>query len=262
MYRAAQDTENDSQFASTLAQGLDVLACFAPGATVLGNKDFASKTGLSPSTVARVTHTLLKQGYLRRVPGSRKYRPGLKLLALTYPMLASLRLRQIAQSLMQSLAMQINGAVSLVMRDGLDMVYVETARANERMQTHPDIGATLPMLSSAAGKAWLCKAPMAERQAILNQLRLAQPEAYAQHAAQLDAAVRQYEQFGFCTNERQWRADIYGFAVPVKRLVDSNLYVFNCGVPSTSGPFAARCQDITPRLLHLVRGAEVLLGLR
>jgi len=262
MHRAAKDPKGDGQFASTLAQGLDVLACFAPGATVLGNQDFARKTGLSPSTVARLTHTLVQQGYLRRDPQRRKYRPGLKLLALTYPMLASLRLRQVAQSLMQSLAMQVNGAVSLVIRDGLDMVYVETARANERMQTHPDIGATLPMLSSAAGKAWLCKAPMAERQAVLNQLRLAQPEAYARHAPRLDETIRQYEQTGVCANDGQWRADIYGFAVPVSRLVDANVFIFNCGVPSADGPFAARCQDIAPRLLHLARGAEALLGMR
>jgi len=262
MHPLGKDHQGDGQFASTLAQGLDLLACFAPGATVLGNQDFARKTGLSPSTVARLTHTLVQQGYLRRDPQRRKYRPGLKLLALTYPMLASLRLRQVAQSLMQSLAVQVNGAVSLVIRDGLNMVYVETARANEGMQTHPDIGATLPMLSSAAGKAWLCKAPIVERQAVLNQLRLAQPEAYAQHAAPLDAAVRQYEQSGFCTNDRQWRADVYGFAVPVSRLVDSNLFVFNCGVPSADGPFEQRCKDIAPRLLQLARGAEALLGLR
>lgn len=254
--------KDESQFATTLALGLDILACFRPGETVLGNKDFADRTGLSPSTVARLTYTLLKQGYLRRDHGSRKYRPGLKLLALIHPLLSGLRLRQIAQPLMQSLATQINGAVSLVIRDRLEMVYVETARANEHLQTHPDIGATLPMLSTAAGKAWLCKASSQEREAVLNHLRVEKPDEYSRHAASLNVTYAQYEKQGFCSNNRQWRPDAYGFAVPVSRAVDSNLFIFNCGVPASDGAFEARLEEIVPSLQSLVRGVESLIGLR
>lgn len=254
--------KGESQFASTLAVGLDILACFRPGETALGNKDFADRTGLSPSTVARLTYTLLKQGYLRRDSGSRKYRPGLKLLALIHPLLSGLRLRQIAQPLMQSLATQINGAVSLVIRDRLEMVYVETARANEHLQTHPDIGATLPMLSTAAGKAWLCTVTGEERDAVLNRLRIEKPEEYALHANRLADAYTQYEKHGFCANNRQWRPDAYGFAVPVSRPVDSNVFIFNCGVPASDGPFQTRLEEIVPSLQSLVRGVESLAGLR
>lgn len=253
--------KHDPQFASTLASGIDILSCFRPGETVLGNKEFAQRTGLMPSTVARLTHTLLELGYLRRAAGTRKYSPGLGLLAIAHPLLASMRLRQVMRPLMQQLATSIEGAVSLVLRDRLDMVYVETARANERMQTHPDIGATLPMLSSAVGKAWLCQALPEQRTAILNQLQLRDPDTYAVHAPLLPAALDAFQRFGYCSNNRQWRTDTYGFAVPFNRPIDSNVFLVNCGVLASSGPFKDREREIAPQLLSLVRHAQTLLGL-
>ncbi|MBB5215616.1 IclR family transcriptional regulator [Parapusillimonas granuli] len=256
----AEEHHGDSQFASTLAQGIDVLACFQPGERVLGNKDFSLRTGLSPSTIARLTHTLVQLGYLRRDPGSRKYRPGLALLSISHPLLANMRLRQAARPLMQRLALRINGAVSLVIRDRLHMVYVETARANEELQTHPDIGAALPMLSTAAGKAWLCQAPAAERDAVLNQLRIHCPQEHERHMPQLEAARREFAKHGYCSNNRHWRQDTYGFAVPVSRPVDSNVFVLNCGVPAEDGAFEQRASEIPPQLITMVRGIEAILG--
>src|SRR5690606_36950798 len=126
---------------------------FRSDSPVLGNKEFVQRTGLSKSTVARLTHTLVQLGYLRRDNASGKYRLGAAVLVMGYPLLASMQLRQIARPLMKQLAGEINGAVSLVIRDRLQMIYVETARSNEALQTRPDIGASLPMLASAAGRA-------------------------------------------------------------------------------------------------------------
>ncbi|PLC50365.1 IclR family transcriptional regulator [Pollutimonas subterranea] len=258
----ALNKRKDPQFASTLAQGIDVLACFQAGEISLGNKDFAERTGLSRSTVARLTHTLLELGYLRRDPGGRRYRPGAALLVASYPLLASLQIRQIARPLMIRLAAEINGAVSLVIRDRQQMVYVETARANEALHTHPDIGASLPMLSTAAGKAWLCRASAEERAVVLNQIRLKEPGHYARHAAAIDETLLSFEKLGYCGNNAQWYPQAYGFAVPMSRAVDSNLFVFNSGVPVGEGSFHERAAQIGPKLFALVQGIENMLGFR
>jgi DNA-binding IclR family transcriptional regulator len=252
----------DPQFASTLAQGIDILACFKAHESALGNKEFSERTGLSRSTVARLTHTLLELGYLRRAPDSRRYRPGMSLLAVSYPLLASLRIRQLAWPLMAQLAEHINGAVSLVIRDRRQMVYVETVRMNEELHTYPDIGASLPMLSTAAGKAWLCRASSHDRNVVLNQIRVSEPAYYAQHIESLDEAAGDLEKKGYCGNNAQWRPDAYGFAVPMHKPINSNLFVFNCGVPASGGPFTERESDIAHKLVKLVRGVEEILGLR
>lgn len=252
--------ERDREFTTTLARGIDILACFRADRPVLANKDFAQQTGLSRSAVARLTHTLVELGFLQREGEPARYRLGASVLALSYPLLASMQIRQLARPLMKQLADHARGAVSLVVRDRLQMVYVETARSNEALQTRPDIGASLPLLSSAAGKAWLARAPDEERAAVLNQLRIADAAHYEAHFPTLAAARRDLERKGYCGNNQQWRPDAYGFAAPLSRPHQSLLYVFNCGVPVSDGPYRERAADIGPRLVALARETERLLG--
>jgi len=252
---------SDPQFASTLGQAIDVLACFRSGEPTLGNKQISVRTGLSPSTVARLTYTLVELGYLRRAQQGRRYLLGPALLTLSYPLLASLQLRQIARPLMLRLALEINGAVSLVIRDRCNMIYVETARANEALLAHPDIGAALPMISTAAGKAWLCRASAEERNAVLNRIRVEQPDYYHEHEHSLVATYREFERFGYCSNNMQWVPHSFGFAVPFAKPVDGNIFILNCGVPITDGNFAERNRQIPKRLLVLVKSVQNTLGL-
>src|SRR3546814_2509832 len=51
------------QYASTLANGLAVLGCFAGGALALGNKDIAEQLNMARPTVSRLTFTLVGLGY-------------------------------------------------------------------------------------------------------------------------------------------------------------------------------------------------------
>jgi DNA-binding IclR family transcriptional regulator len=73
-------------------------------------------------------------------------------LAPGYPLLASMPIRQIARPLMKALADEVGGAVSLGIRDRTQMIYVETARSTDNLVVPPDIGAALPMLTTAIGK--------------------------------------------------------------------------------------------------------------
>lgn len=255
------DGARNRDFATTLARGIDILSCFRADRPELANKDFVAQTRLSKSAVARLTHTLVELGFLVRVGTPTRYRLGASVLALSYPLLASMQIRQLARPLMKQLADHACGAVSLVVRDRLQMVYVETARSNDALQTRPDIGAALPLLSSAAGKAWLCRATDAERVAVLNQLRLADPGHYDAHISSLAPAARDLERKGYCGNNAQWRLDAFGFAAPLCRPYQSLLYVFNCGVPSGDGPYRDRAADLGPRLVGLARETERLLGL-
>ena len=62
---SVQEQEKDRQFVTALARGLELLRCFTPRENVLGNQDLARKTGLPKPTVTRLTHTLMRLGYLR-----------------------------------------------------------------------------------------------------------------------------------------------------------------------------------------------------
>jgi len=261
-WKALTPEAADPQFASTAAQGIDVLGAFRPGEPSLRNRDIAERTGIPRPTVARLAATLIRLGYLRRDPAQKgRYLLGFGLLALAHPLLASMQIRQMARPLLTQLAREINGAASLVIRDGIDMLYVETARANESLRAHPDIGSTLPMLATAAGRAWLSGASAREREDVLNSLRVKAPEQYAGSIKGAQRALRDFGRLGYCGSDREWRAHSYGFAVPMRQPVNSQLFVFNCGLPAEAGSFQDLARAVPPRLAALVRGLEEMLGL-
>lgn len=253
--------EKDRQFANTLARGIDILLCYQVGESALGNKDFAERTGLSKTTVVRLTHTLTVLGYLRHDAALRKYRLGAPVLSMGYPLLANMHIRQIARPLMKELADYAHGAVSLGIRDRTHMVYVETARSTNSLIMTPDIGAPLPMLTTAIGKAWLCKAPAAERESVLNQIRVSDPAHFERYSAEVMNARQAFERNHYCGNRGEWRSDVYGFGVPLSKPVDSTLFVFNCGISATQGSYASLERQVAPRLVALARNVEALLGL-
>lgn len=256
------DGEKDLQFASTLSSGIDILQSYRVGESVLGNKDFVERTGLSKTAVARLTHTLVALGYLRHDKALGKYRLGASVLSMGYPLLASMQLRQIARPLMKKLANHIQGAVSLGIRDRMHMVYVETMRSTNSLVMTPDIGATIPIMTTAIGKAWLCKASASEREAVLNQIRVNDPTHFERHYNGILQARKAFERTGYCSNRGEWRSDVYGFAVPLDKPVDSSLFVFNCGILAQPGRFSEIEREVAPLLVSLARSAEVLLGLR
>ncbi|GJG98322.1 IclR family transcriptional regulator [Cupriavidus pauculus] len=253
---------SDRQFARTLANGIDILLAYRPGEALLGNRDFVQRTGLSKSTVARLTHTLAVLGYLRHEAALGKYRLGAPVLAPGYPLLASMQIRQVARPLMKALADEVGGAVSLGVRDRTQMIYVETARSTDNLVVPPDIGAAMPMLTTAMGKAWLSRVPAELRDPILNRLRLADPDAWHRAGPGLAQAREDLETAGYCSNRAEWRHDVFAFAVPLCKPVDGQWFVVNSGVRARPGTFPAAQQRVAPRLVTLARTLETLLGLR
>jgi DNA-binding IclR family transcriptional regulator len=244
--------------AQTLAHGLDLLACFQPGEDVLGNASLARKLGLGPTTVVRLTYTLVQLGLLRR-DAAGGYRLGAGTVAIAYPMLACLRLRALARPLMLALSQQIGGAVSLGLRHQEGLVYVQTAWRTDGRLLPPDTGAVMPMLRTAMGRAWLCSARPAERQAALNAIAVRDPGAAQQHADVLARALAQYQRHGYCSS-RDFRPDVEAVAVPFSRPVDASRFVMNCGVLAPAPLSARQLHALGGALRELVQSLEDTLA--
>lgn len=249
----------DPAFATTLAHGLSLLQCFGIGDSVLSNKELAERTGLSPATVSRLTYTLAARGLLRYDAQLRRYRLGSTTLALGYPLLATLRIRQLARPLMKQLADEIDGSVSLGLRDRTQMVYVETSRGHDAMAFRPDIGATLPMLPTAIGRAWLCTALPRESAPVLAALRKAEPAQCRRQGPALERAREEMAEFGFCTSRGEWQSDIHAVAAPLASRIDGEVMVFNCGVLGVRMTPRKLERQMGPRLLRMVAKVEAAL---
>ncbi|NRO98880.1 helix-turn-helix domain-containing protein [Paraburkholderia sp. NMBU_R16] len=226
------DDSTDRQFAINLARGLQVLRAFTPTEPMLGNRELADRTGLPKATISRLTYTLMLLGYLNRSEKYHRYRLGPGVLTLGYPMLAAMQIRQIARPYMETLARETRCTVNLGMRDRLNIVYVDTCRPERGNNAHPDIGSTRPLLSTALGRALLIGASLNERTAVLNRLRLNDPERFAQDLPAWDADLAAFPQRGFTHSRGDWIKDIHAVAVPVRQPPHEEGIALNCTIVS------------------------------
>ncbi|MGD9943554.1 MAG: IclR family transcriptional regulator [Burkholderiaceae bacterium] len=244
---------DDRQFATTLARGLELLRCFTHQRPVLGNKDLAERCGLPPSTVTRLAYTLVSLGYLAETETYGKYRLGPAVLSLGYPLLASFGVRRVAKPLMIELAEEVNGAVALGIRDRLDIVYIEVARADNRSAHTVDTGTTHPIAGTAIGRAYLAACDTHTRQSIINQIRVKAPDQWQRWGKAVQRNLQHYPQHGVCTSLGEVFPDVQAVATPLGRLREGELAVLNCAFVGVPIDEEWLLKSVGPKLLALAR---------
>lgn len=249
---AYAEFEGDRQFATTLARGLELLRCFSPQQPVLGNKELAEQMRLPRPTVSRLVYTLVSMGYLAQDQDSGRYRLGSAVLALGYPLLEMLSVRQRARPAMLDLAQDLGGSVAIAIRSRLEMVCAEVTRGGERTGHPVDIGMRYSICGSAVGRAYLAGCGAAEREAIVNQVRLKLPDEWTRHGERLQDNLAQYASRGCCVSVGELFADVQAVAVPLGR-VDGETAVINCSFQRRKLDERWLVEKVGPRLVRLAR---------
>ena len=255
------DAANDRLFVTALARGLEILRAFRRGdnASILGNLDIARRTMLPPSTVSRLTHTLVRLGYLESVPRLDKYRLGPAVLSLGYAFLADLDVRRAARPLMEELARDGRINVGLGAADRLDMVYVDAARGTGS-SLHPlEPGSRIPIATTAMGRALLSQLPDGERAFLLQRMQEERQtkEKWTSLSEAIAQATMDVQRQGFCT--AHWQPDIIAAGVPLVTGGNSR-YALNCGGPTFMVDADRLNREFGPRLVGIAREIERKLG--
>ena len=243
----------DRLFVTALARGLTVLRAFQPGDSLLGNQELAARTGLPKSTISRLTYTLLQLGYLAQDPDSGRYRPGVGVLALGYAALSTLDLRDVAAPLMRALSQETGHSVTLAARSGVSMIYVEASRAPTRLGIKLDVGSTVPLATTAIGRAWLAGLSAHERSAVLDELRLHYASRWPAIHAGITTALQDYAEKGYCLSLGEFEADINAIGVALQPRPGQPPLALNCSGPAFRLSKAMLEEEIAPRLLALAR---------
>jgi DNA-binding IclR family transcriptional regulator len=169
--------------------------------------------------------------------------------------------RQVARPYIKELADYCTGSVSMGIRDRLNMVYVESCRSGNGLTTLPDIGTSVPIAQAAIGRAYLAACTPAEREALLNQMKVKAPDTLRKYKAQIDRALEDIRGRGFCVSLGELRREVHAVGVPMRRTVDGEIVSFNCGVPAFMLKKGQLEEDIGPRLVAMVRNIEGALGM-
>ena len=205
----------DREFVNAVARALAILHSFDGAEVVLGNHQIAARTGLAKSTVARLTHTLLRTGHLARVPHGDGYRLGIGTLTFASTALRGLELRRVIRGCLAEIAALVPGTIGLAARDGLEMVYLDYARAAHVLSLHSTIGSRVPLAETAAGRAWIIAQPRSEQESVLASLAERDAAAARALSTWLDDYRSRFTRDGYVISCGAWNPYINGVGVPV-----------------------------------------------
>lgn len=242
----------DRKFVEALARGLDVLRAFSQGGGVLGNQEIAAITGLPKPTVSRLAYTLMNLGYLSYSSRLEKYQLDAGVLALGYAYTSNLKVRQIIKPIMDELAKRTNASVGLTIRERLSMIYVENCRGDDSQSLRMDVGSRLPLVSSAAGRAYLASLKEDERESFLDIIKSKSHDKWPALRKGVDEAVKCYEENGYCLSLGEWERTVNAVAVPFV-LQDGKTMCLSVGGPSYLITPEKVVNSFAPQLVHVVR---------
>lgn len=237
------DAERDRRFASTLAKGLQIMQAFKPDDASLGNRELARRTGMPPSTVARMTFTLASMGFLEQLHPSETYRLGPSVMALGYTARAGLFFLPMAENMMQQLADDTGVLVALTMRNGDAVMLTRCWRPRYASSLWLSEGHRIPMEQSAAGRAIL-----------------AAEAAHASETDQVRSDREQLESRGYVTSLGGWNSGVNACAVPFQTAPGAQPFAFLCGANASDLDAAKLEQTVAPRLRDTVQTLRLSLG--
>ncbi len=233
----------------SLIRGVEILRAFRPGSTWLGNGDIAERTGLSPSTVSRLTQTLVLTGMLQHDAARRAYGLAPPVLSLAHAMRTGNTVLAVAAPRMRALAEARRINVGLAAADQDEMVYLESIRYNRRVALRNVVsGQRVPMELTSLGRAYLATVSVPRRRRLFEGFQRRCGANWRVVQAEIMAAIRQVQTEGFC--HASWQPEVVALATPL--ITEQGSFVLNASV-STDEPASRVVRQLSAPLLDLAR---------
>jgi IclR family acetate operon transcriptional repressor len=156
---------------TALERGIRVLEAVVDGGPAIALGDIAAAVELPKSTVHRLLHTFVATGYLEASEGG-TYRPSAGLLALAVRIVESVNYADLAGPALRELQQHTVHTIHFGVLDGQVAVYVEKLQGRRPYEMPSRVGHTMPLHSSAIGKAILAFLPPRERDELIGEIKL------------------------------------------------------------------------------------------
>ena len=212
-----------------LARGLQVLRVLneMEGGRAT-SQQIAERTGLHRTTVRRLLETLMEEGFVRRSTSDDSFRLTLAVRSLSEGFTDTERVATVAPPIMGQLLQRVAWPSDLTTPDGDAMIIRETTHRFSQLSFHRAmVGRRLPILLTAAGRAYFAMCPDEEREDILELLRSGaggeEQQALAKNEALVRKLIRRVREDGFGSNHGDWTAQAKIGAVAVAISVDERV---------------------------------------
>jgi DNA-binding IclR family transcriptional regulator len=237
-------------------RALAVLGAFGPGHTSLSLSEISRRTGLSLTTTHRLVGELREWGALERGPDGR-YGVGPRLLELGALVPQRLQLRELALPFLDDLHHATRATVHLAVRDGHDVVYVESLRTRSATPVVARVGGRWPLHATGTGQVLLAFAgPEVQKEVLGAPLRRLTASTVTD-LAHLRRVLAEVRRTGVSVTETPLPpAGTLAVAVPVRGPRDEVVAALGATLPRGT----ARAQSLVPALAAAARGISRALG--
>ncbi|HSV83036.1 MAG TPA: IclR family transcriptional regulator [Ramlibacter sp.] len=246
---------SDRQFVTALARGLELLGCFTPEQPLLGNADLARRTGMARSSVSRLTHTLLKLGYLEYDGTTGAYRVGLRVLPLQPAALAGTHLAEMAAHV-EELGSRLGATVLLTVYEQYGFTVIHGASTATAVNAGDLVGRRYPIPRRAMGRAYMACCSGHEQEKILAHLAEGDQDMQAVLEGELDHAVRSYRSQGYCTSLGDVRPGNHSIGVILHLPHLGRRAALACGGPADRMTRQFLRDQVGPRLMESAANIE------
>jgi len=146
-----------------------VLSAFGSERPTMNLSQVAAAAGMEVSAAQRFTHTLLRLGYLKKDPQTKRFELTSKTLELGYHFMRGNRLIGRALPYLLHLSRETEETVNLTLLEGTEIVFVSRFMSRHMLNIDIIIGTRMPAYCTAPGVAMLSRLPEPEAIAILQQ---------------------------------------------------------------------------------------------
>jgi DNA-binding IclR family transcriptional regulator len=144
----------------------------------------------------------------------------------------------------------------------LNLIYVKHCRSRSAVMLRLDLGARIPIATTAMGRALLAASPDNERDWLLHHIARREGKQWPKIRAGIERAIKDLATRGFTLSVGDWQPDVSAVGVLLVPADGSGVFAFNCGAPAFQIPRERLETDIGPRLVNLVPNVEAALNRR
>ena len=202
------------------------------GGVALG--DLSGRVGLHKSTVHRLLTCLAAMGYVTQDSFTGRYRLSLKLFEVAGRAVNSLDIVSAAKPHLDRLSATCGEAVHLVIRDGVDMIYVYKVDANvNSIRMSSSVGLRIPMYCTGVGKAVLAGCSQEEVRQIwdASDIRSLTPSTITDLTA-LQEQLELVRQRGYAVDDEENEPGVRCVAVALPQMLGGPPAAYSISAPS------------------------------
>jgi DNA-binding IclR family transcriptional regulator len=201
----------------SLSRGLTILDAINESSQPLGIREIARLLDIGPSIAQRLVNSLVEAGYLAQVSETRKYRLGVRALALGSTMVRSDALYVTASQELGFLAEhhQLNGYLGVVQQDAV--VYLHTVQSHGSIAIRAEAGQRISPHATALGKVLLAELPSDRAAAILGPAPYAARTKHTITSARsLQKELAEARMQGYCVADEENELGVVSVGAPIR----------------------------------------------